>query len=129
VAQLVRKKQQNPDMASQLDIVMEQENFKVLHKQTLDLPLGMPTTFYYILTRRIRSLTLYNLLGHGSPADIVAGDVHKGVLLGMAPFMAVQMNVGVEEYKTLVKKAAANMGPYKTTIPLWGYIGQRPSDN
>ncbi|KAI8578953.1 hypothetical protein K450DRAFT_244273 [Umbelopsis ramanniana AG] len=106
MAQLVRKKQQNPDMASQLDVVLEQENFKVLHKQAIELPLG-----------------------HGTPADIATGDVYKEVLLGMAPFMAAQMSVDIEEYKRLVHKAAANMGPNKASIPLWGYIAQRPSDN
>lgn len=69
------------------------------------------------------------MLGWGTPADIAAGDVHKRVLLGLAPFMAAQMNIDVEEYKAMVEKAAANMGPTKTTIPLWGYIGQRPSDS
>ncbi|KAI9284372.1 S-adenosyl-L-methionine-dependent methyltransferase [Umbelopsis sp. AD052] len=106
MAQLVRKKQQNPDMSSQLEIVMEQEHFKVLYKQAIELPMG-----------------------HGTPADIAAGDSYKEVLLGMAPFMAPQMNVDVEEYKRLVLKAAANMGPTKTSISLWGYLGQRPRDN
>ncbi|KAG2189332.1 hypothetical protein INT44_004474 [Umbelopsis vinacea] len=106
MAQLVRKKQQNPEMASQLDKVMEQVNFKVIHKQTLEIPLG-----------------------HGTPADIAAGDVSMGALIGMAPFMAPQMNLDIEEYKALVNKAAANLGPAKTTITLSGYLGQRPSDS
>ncbi|KAI9284374.1 S-adenosyl-L-methionine-dependent methyltransferase [Umbelopsis sp. AD052] len=106
MAQLLRKKQQNPDMASQLAPVMEQVNFKVLYKKDIEISLG-----------------------HGTPADIAAGDSFKGVIIGMAPFMAAQMNIDVEEYKRLANKAAANMGPTKATITLWGYLGQRPSDN
>ncbi|CAO3687763.1 unnamed protein product [Umbelopsis ramanniana] len=48
LAQLTHKKQQNPEMVSQLEILMEQENFKMLHKETLDLPLGMKTEFFLI---------------------------------------------------------------------------------
>ena len=46
MAQLTHKKQQNPEMVSELETLMEQENFKVLHKETLDLPLGMQTEFF-----------------------------------------------------------------------------------
>lgn len=48
VAQLTHKKQQNPEMVSQLETLMEQENFKMLHKETLDLPLGIQTKFFLI---------------------------------------------------------------------------------
>jgi hypothetical protein len=60
---LMRKKQQNPDMAGQLETVMEETNFEVIYKKRFDLPLG-----------------------HGTQADIRTGDVYKQVLLGMAPF-------------------------------------------
>ncbi|CAM0134954.1 unnamed protein product [Umbelopsis sp. WA50703] len=99
---LMRKKQQNPDMAGQLETVMEETNFEVIYKKRFDLPLG-----------------------HGTQADIRTGDVYKQVLLGMAPFMAAQMQIDVPTYIAKVEHAATRLGPSKSTIPMWGYIGRR----
>lgn len=43
----------------------------------------------------------------------------------MAPFMAPEMNVDIPTYKAMVMKAAANMGPTKTTITVWAYMARR----
>lgn len=43
----------------------------------------------------------------------------------MAPFMSVEMNVDLPTYKAMVEKAAARMGPTKTTITIWGYVARR----
>lgn len=40
VANLMHKRNQNPDMASILDTVLEQEHFEVIYKQRTDIPLG-----------------------------------------------------------------------------------------
>jgi hypothetical protein len=39
----MHKKKQNPDMASILDTVLEQEHFEVIYKQRTDIPLGKPS--------------------------------------------------------------------------------------
>ncbi|GAB5592535.1 hypothetical protein Unana1_07435 [Umbelopsis nana] len=102
VASLMRKKGQDVDKAANLDILMREANFDVLYKERFDIPLGW-----------------------GSKADIIAGETHKQVLLGMAPFMSVEMNVDLPTYKAMVEKAAARMGPTKTTITIWGYVARR----
>ncbi|KAH8549656.1 S-adenosyl-L-methionine-dependent methyltransferase [Umbelopsis sp. PMI_123] len=106
MAELLLKKGQSLDIAARLDDTLQELNFEVLHKQPITINLG-----------------------HGTKADILCGDIHKEVLLGMAPFMAPQMNISIPEYKELVKKAAANMGPTKATLSMWGYIGRRPIDD
>lgn len=99
---LLRKKGQNPDVASQLEVFLKEVGFEIIYKERFDIPLG-----------------------HGTKADIRTGDSYKQVLVGMAPFMSAQMQIDVPTYMAKVDFAATRLGPSKSTLPMWGYIARR----
>ncbi|KAG2185954.1 hypothetical protein INT43_002392 [Umbelopsis isabellina] len=99
---LLRKKGQDPDIASQLDTVLKEVGFEIIYKKRFDMPLG-----------------------HGTKADIRTGDSYKQVLIGMAPFMAAQMQIDVPTYIAKVNDAASRLGSSQSILPMWTYIARR----
>ncbi|CAO3669021.1 unnamed protein product [Umbelopsis vinacea] len=104
LASLQRNKGQDPTMCPKLSTLAEDSGFEVIHQQK------------YVIEA-----------GWGSRADQLMSETIGTAVVGLAPFLAVEMKISEDECRKLAEQAIANFAPSKTVFYLDCFLAKKRS--
>lgn len=50
----------------------------------------------------------------------------RSLYRSIVPFLAAELNIDLETCRAKIERAVDAMGPTKTTVNIWAFLGQKP---
>ncbi|KAI9288106.1 S-adenosyl-L-methionine-dependent methyltransferase [Umbelopsis sp. AD052] len=104
-SKLIASKGQDYDIGSKLAKKMETAGFNVICNNKMEVPMGW-----------------------GSKRSVRYAENMRSLYISIAPGLAEQLHIDVDECIAKINRACDSMGPTKATVHVWSYLAQKPLD-
>jgi hypothetical protein len=65
-------------------------------------------------------------IGWGNTMNVRGAEDMRSVYRSIVPFLAAELNIDLETCRAKIERAVDAMGPTKTTVNIWAFLGQKP---
>ncbi|CAO3672754.1 unnamed protein product [Umbelopsis vinacea] len=65
-------------------------------------------------------------IGWGNTMNVRGAEDMRSLYRSIVPFLAAELNIDLETCRAKIERAVDAMGPTKTTINIWAFLGQKP---